>query len=154
MATDGEIRQLYADAAKTKPIYPKTSTKAVYDANGLGIEARLEETDNKINKLKYVLAIISPSKWSDTAPYTYTIDIPGMTEDWQPGVPWHNLWEDLYTNHMSELITRLQELAKIKIIRSNNGSLTFIAPEEKPTCWLDICVPGESYSGNAGRDNA
>ena len=55
MAINGEIRQLYADREKTKPIYPRVSSNAVFLGNGNNLEASVQSTQSDIDNLKYVL---------------------------------------------------------------------------------------------------
>ena len=113
------------------------------------VERRLNQQQTELARRRYVIVVLRPEWWSGAAPYTYTIQVPGMTEDWIPGIPWHNWWDGL-TNE--DLTKRLEEMSKIKLIRSANGSLTFTAPDEKPDCALDLCVPGEVYSGTTKSD--
>lgn len=146
-----------AIAQKVLDIGSGDMAKAKYDPNNENLtftdlrtaRTAIGEVQRELANRRYVIVVLRPERWSGAAPYTYTIQVPGMTEDWVPGIPWHNWWDGL-TNE--DLTKRLEEMSKIKLIRSANGSLTFTAPDEKPDCALDLCVPGEVYSGTTKSD--
>ena len=153
MAINGEIRQLYADREKTKPIYPRVSSNAVFLGNGNSLEALEASVENHssnipsaqsdIDNLKYVPVWLTASGWSGSAPYTQTVSIPGMTEDWVPGVPTYIPFinSDGSVN-VSESAATLENVAYIKFLVSGNGTLTAICPEDKPTRDMALRVPG------------
>lgn len=92
-----------------------------------------------VNNLKYVLVSLPASGWSGSAPYTQTVSVSGITEDWVPGVPSLALYG---TVDVTELITKTEALGCIKMITSADGTLTFTAPEDKPDRSINIRVPG------------
>jgi len=44
MSITGKIKTLFADSAKTEALFPRTTTKAVYDDNGVSLDKLLENT--------------------------------------------------------------------------------------------------------------
>ena len=150
MAINGEIRQLYADREKTKPIYPRVSSNAVFLGNGNSLEAleasvenhssNIQSAQSDIGNLKYVLVSLPASGWSGSAPYTQTVSVSGMTADWVPGIPTVVLGSNV---DVSALLTATEALGCIKMITSADGTLTFTAPEEKPSVSLTLRVPGQ-----------
>ena len=40
-----------------------------------------------VDDLKFVILKLEADGWSGSTPYTQTMNIPGMTADWVPGVP-------------------------------------------------------------------
>ena len=92
-----------------------------------------------VGKLKYVILKLDAGKWSDTAPYTQTMSIPGMTEDWVPGIPTAVLGSSV---EVTALLAATEALGCIKMVTSAAGTLTFTAPEEKPGVSLTLRVPG------------
>ena len=143
MAINGEIRQLYADREKTKPIYPRVCSGSVFFKSGNSLEA-LEADVGKlqadVGNLKSVLVSLSATGWSDTAPYTQTVSVSGMTADWVPGIPTAVLGSSV---EVSALLAATEALGCIKMITSAAGTLTFTAPEDKPGVALTLRVPGQ-----------
>ena len=135
MAINGEIRQLYADREKTKPIYPRVSSNAVFLGNGNSLEA----LEASIDKLKFVILKLEADRWSGSAPYTQTVSVPCMTADWVPGIPTAVLGSSV---DVSTLMAATEALGCIKMITSADGTLTFTAPEDKPGVSLTLRVPG------------
>lgn len=86
-----------------------------------------------------VTVALSASGWSDTAPYTQTVAVEGMTEDWVPGVPVLALGGEV---EVEALLAATEALGCIKMITSAAGKLTFTAPEDKPGAALTLRVPG------------
>lgn len=153
MAVNGEIRQLYADREKTKPIYPRVSSNAVFLGNGNSLEAleasvekhssNIQRAQSDIDKLKFVILKLEDYGWSSSAPYTQTMSIPGMTEDWVPGVPTYiPITNSDGSVNVSESAATLENVAYIKFLVSGNGTLTAICPENKPTRGIWLRVPG------------
>lgn len=54
MAKTTEIRTLYKDADKQNIVYPVTSVKACYFNDGMTVEEKQKETDDKLNGLQIV----------------------------------------------------------------------------------------------------
>lgn len=134
-----EIKQLYSDAARTKPIYPKTVGSAV----DLGDGKNLPDIMSEVGKLKYVILNLQADGWSDTAPYTQTVSIPGMTEDWVPGVPsFIPFFNSDGSVNTTDTVIGLEHAACVKILISSSGTLTAVCPEEKPTWNFSLRVPG------------
>lgn len=123
-----EIKQLYSDAARTKPIYPKTDGSAVNLGGG-----------KSLLDLMAVVVTLPASGWSSSAPYTQTVGVANMTADWVPGIPTAVLGSSV---EVTELLAATEALGCIKMIVSASGTLTFTAPEEKPGVSLTLRVPG------------
>ncbi len=133
---DGEIRQLYADREKTKPIYPRVCSGSVFLKSGNSLEALEADVGN----LKYVAVDLPATGWSGSAPYTQTVSVSGMTADWVPGIPTAVLGSSV---EVSALLAATEALGCIKMITSAAGKLTFTAPEDKPGVSLTLRVPGQ-----------
>ena len=139
MAINGEIRQLYADREKTKPIYPRVSSNAVFLGNGNSLKA----LEASVQSAQSVILKLEADRWSGSAPYTQTMNIPGMTADWIPGVPTYiPITNSDGSVNVSETANALENVAYIKILVSGNGTLTAICPENKPTYGIWLRVPG------------
>lgn len=123
-----EIKQLYSDAARTKPIYPKTAVSAVEVGGG-----------KSLLDLISVVVTLTAEGWSGSAPYTQTVGVENMAEDWIPGVPTAVLGSSV---EVTDLLAATEALGCIKMIVSAAGTLTFTAPEEKPGVSLTLRVPG------------
>ena len=96
-----------------------------------------------VDNLKYVLVSLPASGWSGSAPYTQTVSVSGMTEDWIPGVPTYiPITNSDGSVNVSESANALESVAYIKILVSGNGTLTAICPEDKPTIDMALRVPG------------
>ena len=104
------------------------------------IGARLNGLEADVGNLKYVLVSLPASGWSGSAPYTQTVSVPGITEDWVPGVPTAVLGSSVA---VSTLLAATEALGCIKMITSAAGTLTFTAPEDKPGASLTLRVPGQ-----------
>lgn len=94
----------------------------------------------QVNKLKFVTLTLGNNSWSGSAPYTQTVSVSGMTEDWVPGIPTIVLGNSV---GVSELLAATEALGCIKMVTSANGTLTFTAPEDKPGVSLTLRVPGQ-----------
>ena len=97
-----------------------------------------------VDNLKYVLVSLPASGWSGSAPYTQTVSVSGMTENWVPGVPTYMPFynSDGSVNVYESALT-LEQVAYIKFLVSGNGTLTAICPEDKPTRGMWLRVPGQ-----------
>ena len=153
MAINGEIRQLYADREKTKPIYPRVCSGSVVFESGNSLEAleadvgKLQTDVSKlqtdVGNLKYVTVSLPASGWSGSAPYTQTVSVAGMTADWVPGVPTYiPSFNSDGSVDVSGTVLGLEKVAYIKILVSGNGTLTAICPEDKPPWNMTLRVPG------------
>ena len=103
------------------------------------IGARLSGLAAEVGKLKYVLVSLPASGWSGSAPYTQTVSVSGMTADWVPGIPTAALGSSV---DVTALLAATEALGCIKMITSAAGTLTFTAPEDKPSASLTLRVPG------------
>ena len=101
------------------------------------LESAQESTQQKT---KCVVVQLDAGNWSGSAPYTQTVSIPGMTEDWVPGIPTAVLGSSV---DVSTLLAATEALGCIKMITSAAGTLTFTAPEDKPGVSLTLRVPGQ-----------
>ena len=150
MAINGEIRQLYADREKTKPIYPRVCSGSVVFESGNSLEAleasvenhssNIQSAQSDIDKLKFVILKLEADGWSGSAPYTQTVSVSGMTADWVPGIPTAVLGSSV---EVTDLLATTEALGCIKMITSAAGTLTFTAPEDKPGVSLTLRVPGQ-----------
>ena len=86
-----------------------------------------------------VVVTLTAEGWSGSAPYTQTVGVENMTEDWVPGVPTVVLSSSV---EVTELLAATEALSCIKMITSAAGTLTFTAPEDKPGVSLTLRVPG------------
>ena len=122
-----------AQAEKNKTDLSETNhTLATVQTNLSGLAAN-------VDNLKYVLVSLPASGWSGSAPYTQTVSVSGMTEDWVPGIPTAVLGSSVA---VSTLLAATEALGCIKMITSAAGTLTFTAPEDKPSASLTLRVPG------------
>lgn len=143
----GAVNQCYTKAEADKAIAGKVTeigagdmAQAVYDPNGEGLNfTDLRMTMRQLSNLKYALVSLPASGWSGSAPYTQTVSVPGITEDWVPGVPTAVLGSSVA---VSTLLAATEALGCIKMITSAAGTLTFTAPEDKPSASLTLRVPG------------
>lgn len=143
----GAVNQCYTKAEADKAIAGKVTeigagdmAQAVYDPNGEGLNfTDLRMTMRQLSNLKYVLVSLPASGWSGSAPYTQTVSVSGMTEDWVPGIPTAVLGSSVA---VSTLLAATEALGCIKMITSAAGTLTFTAPEDKPSASLTLRVPG------------
>ena len=124
-----DIKQLYSDAARTKPIYPKTAGSAVDLGGGKSLQDLLS-----------VVVTLTAEGWSENAPYTQIVGVANMTENWVPGIPTAVLGSSV---DVSTLLAATEALGCIKMITSADGTLTFTAPENKPGVSLTMRVPGQ-----------
>lgn len=96
-----------------------------------------------VDNLKCVLVSLPASGWSGSAPYTQTVSVSGMTEDWVPGVPTYiPSFNSDGSVDVSGTVLGLEKVAYIKILVSGNGTLTAICPEDKPPWSMTLRVPG------------
>lgn len=109
------------------------------DAQLQPVQTSLSGLAAEVGNLKYVLVSLPASGWSGSAPYTQTVSVSGMTEDWVPGIPTAVLGSSVA---VSTLLAATEALGCIKMITSADGTLTFTAPEDKPSTSLTLRVPG------------
>ena len=105
----------------------------------VNVSPKAQSLGDRLSGLAYVLVSLPASGWSGSAPYTQTVSVPGMTADWVPGVPVLSLGSSV---DVSALLTATEALGCIKMITSANGTLIFVAPEDKPGVSLTLRVPG------------
>lgn len=151
----GAVNQCYTKAETDKAIGDKMTeigagdmAKAVYDPNGEGLnftdlrttmqQAAVLQTD--VGNLKCAAVSLPVDGWNDTAPYTQTVSVSGMTADWVPGIPTAVLGSSV---EVTALLAATEALGCIKMITSAAGTLTFTAPEDKPGVSLTLRVPGQ-----------
>lgn len=107
------------------------------------VQTDLSNLAAEVDKLKYVILKLEADGWSDTAPYTQTVSIPGMTEDWVPGVPsFIPFFNSDGSVNTTDTVIGLEHAACVKILISSSGTLTAVCPEEKPTWNFSLRVPG------------
>lgn len=114
---------------------------AVQEAGGIAayVASEVSPAVSGVESAKGVSVALDPSKWSSSAPYTQTVTVSWMTSDWAPGQPSLNV--DACNGNVSQIQARKEEYAKLDIVTSGAGTLTFTAFEDKPTEWLDIDIP-------------
>lgn len=151
----GAVNQCYTKAETDKAIGDKVTeigagdmAKAVYDPNGEGLnftdlrttmqQAAVLQTD--VGNLKCAAVSLPVDGWNDTAPYTQTVSVSGMTADWVPGIPTIVLGSSV---EVTALLAATEALGCIKMVTSAAGTLTFTAPEDKPGVSLTLRVPGQ-----------
>ena len=151
----GAVNQCYTKAETDKAIGDKMTeigagdmAKAVYDPNGEGLnftdlrttmqQAAVLQTD--VGNLKCAAVSLPVDGWNDTAPYTQTVSVSGMTADWVPGITTAVLGSSV---EVTALLAATEALGCIKMITSAAGTLTFTAPEDKPGVSLTLRVPGQ-----------
>lgn len=138
-----DIKQLYSDSARSKPIYPKTVGSAVELESGeslADLESSVEDLTASIVKLRSVTVTLTTAGWSSSAPYTQTVTVNGMTADWKPvhmTIPKTSTSVDTTT-----VLNELGALSCIQMCTSAAGKLTFTALETKPSVALTIEVHG------------
>lgn len=121
--------------------------KSQYDPDSVGYTFTNVKTNAQniasaqanLNKMNWVKVCLYASKWSSSAPYTQTVSIPWMTADWYPGVPMAShdaAWTTDWVNSNRE------QLAKLTLIKSDTGTLTFYCFDDKPDGDLWVKVPG------------
>ena len=154
----GAVNQCYTKAETDKAIGDKIveigagdMVKAVYDPDKAGLSftdlrtvmSNVTTLQTNADKLKYVILKLEADGWSDTAPYTQTVSISGMTEDWVPGVPsFIPFFNSDGSVNTTDTVIGLEHAACVKILISSSGTLTAVCPEEKPTWNFSLRVPG------------
>lgn len=104
-----------------------------------GLAADVGKLQTDVGNLKGVSVALNPESWSGGAPYTQTIQVEWMTADWVAGCPTLNV--DACHGDVDTIKQRKEEFAKLGMITSSNGALTFTAFEERPWTWLDLDIP-------------
>ena len=130
--------KITADAAAAQA--EKNKTDLAETNNTLAnVQTSLSGLAANVDDLKYVLVSLPASGWSGSAPYTQTVSVSGMTADWVPGIPTAALGSSV---DVTALLAATEALGCIKMITSADGTLTFTAPEDKPSASLTLRVPG------------
>lgn len=130
--------KITADAAAAQAEKNKTDLSETNQTLA-NVQTSLSGLAANVDDLKYVLVSLPASGWSGSAPYTQTVSVSGMTADWVPGVPTAVLGSSVA---VSTLLAATEALGCIKMITSAAGTLTFTAPEDKPSASLTLRVPG------------
>lgn len=139
-------------ATAQKNISKNSSDISNANAQISGLNAGLELAKSQISGINkdigFVIAKLEVANWSGAAPYTQTVTIPGMTEDWIPGVPTYiPITNSDGSINVSESETTLEEVAYVRFAVSKKDQLTFICPENRPTRGMWLRVPGMQESG-------
>lgn len=94
-------------------------------------------TMEALEPVRMAVVTLRSGDWSAGAPYTQTVAVPGMTEDWIPGgavlVPTGSAAGDLEA---------AQALGCVHLISSGSGQLRFTCYEEKPGVDIAVRIPG------------
>ena len=159
----GAVNQCYTKAETDKAIGDKMTeigagdmVKAVYDPNGEGLnftdlrtamrQVAVLQTD--VGNLKCVTVNLPASGWSGSAPYTQTVSVSGMTEDWVPGgalcKPVVNGDGSL---NVAESMAVLEQMSYVKFLETGNGTVKAYCPYVKPTRNIQLRLPGTVEKG-------
>lgn len=90
-----------------------------------------------LQPLKVVTVSLPASGWSNTVPYTQTVNIAGMNAAWLPGIPVLASGGSMEAN-----LAAKDALACVSLITSGTNFLRFTCYEEKPTSNINIRIPG------------
>lgn len=114
---------------------------AVQEAGGIAdyVQGKVSPAVSGVESAKGISVALDPSKWSSSAPYTQTVSVEWMTADWKAGCP--ALDVESCNGNVEQIRQRQEEFAKLDMVSSSNGALTFTAFEEKPGAWLNIDIP-------------
>lgn len=127
-----------------------TAEKAIADSNGNNISSTYAKildlptktsdlindsgfVTNAVSKTTYT-AILSSSAWSNTAPYTQTISITGITSSDE--VYMYPVW----STTASTRATQKENYNKISMVSSGTNSITVTCDEDKPTGNINIRI--------------
>ncbi len=103
------------------------------------VNQALAALGKKTNALGSVTVSLPASGWQGgEAPYTQTVAVEKMTEEWIPGPP---LAVPEKPDN-DELISLREACGYIGRIESGEGTLTFTCPEEKPQVDMTLKIPG------------
>lgn len=122
------------------------SAGTVQKAGGIAgyVSGQVNPVANRVTKLetktKCFECTLDANSWSATAPYKQTVAVSGVTDAWIPGTP--TFKPDALLSTPDKLNLRLQEFAKVNMVESGSGKLTFTCFEEKPTGHLYLRIPG------------
>lgn len=104
------------------------------------VNQALAALHGKGERLRSVTLTLPASGWQgSSAPYTQTVAVEGMTEDWQAGQPAAVPGED---QTLEQKVLIREALGCISQIQSGEGSLTVTCYEEKPEADLTLRIPG------------
>ncbi len=95
------------------------------------------EIDDITAAIGYVEVEVPSSGWNSSAPYTQSVTVSGMTEDWIPGAPVLVPSGDSDTD-----LAALEAFAYVSIITSGEDTLTFTCYEDLPESDFTIRIPG------------
>lgn len=121
--------------------------KSTYDASGeVGTAGGIVAyTDKRVNGLYSVSVTLPSNGWvGDAAPYTQTITVDGMTEDWKPGQASPDSTEVVT---LDGKIAVKEAFACINEITSGTNALTFTCFSDKPAITISVDVPGLMRGG-------
>lgn len=159
----GAVNQCYTKAEANKAIAGKVTeigagdmAQAVYDPNDEGLnftdlrttmrQVAVLQTD--VGNLKCVTVNLPASGWSDSAPYTQTVSVSGMTADWVPGgalcKPVVNGDGSL---NVAESMAVLEQMSYVKFLETGNETVKAYCPYVKPTRNIQLRLPGTVEKG-------
>ncbi len=95
------------------------------------------EIDDITAAIGYVEVEVPSNGWNSSAPYTQSVAVSGMTEDWIPGAPVLVPSGDSDTD-----LAALEAFACVSIITSGEDTLTFTCYEDLPESDFTIRIPG------------
>ena len=130
---------LAADATPSKAFEVIGASLRGQNADVDKLQTDVGKLQTAVKRIRYVDVWLPTSGWSDSAPYTLTASEPDVTEDWVPGIP--ALLHDSDID-IPWLLRSIEALECIKMITSAAGTLTFTAPEDKPSTAITLRVPG------------
>ncbi len=102
------------------------------------VEDKVKEAKDAVTGvLKAVEVTLTAAGWSSTAPYTQTVNVDGMTDNFKPGYP------VIETSAVIATDLAMQDAREcLDLIASGNGVLTFTCYENKPDVDMTLYVPG------------
>lgn len=135
---------VYTASDMAKVVYDPAGT--VKSAGGVPgyVSGQVNPVANRVtnleNKTRCFECTLDANSWSTSAPYKQTVAVSGVTDAWIPGTP--TFKPDALLSAPDKLNLRLQEFAKVNMVESGSGKLTFTCFEEKPTGHLYLRIPG------------
>lgn len=140
----------YPNRRTLTPVDGQENTFDVARAEGLVMEEgdafdqeEMNDLEERIargfDQIRSVTLTLPASGWQGSeAPYTQTVAVEGMTEDWIPGTPIgvHGGLDN------QELIALREALGMVGSIESQEGYLVVTCPEEKPAVDMTLKIPG------------
>ena len=110
------------------------------DADSIG-RRMAEDVIDDLQATKYVVANLTATGWSDSAPYSQSVTISGIDDNWVANIP--VCIPPTYTDgsvNMEEAMKILEQVSYINFIESSTNTLKFICPNNKPTLDMSLRI--------------